>query len=180
MFWIPWPLLVLALGLTFFMLPRILLSFNFLSSTLLHMWLKLPWQAAVGRHVHPTCRPPHPDPLGIHTPALFGSLDFTALAASTLDPFMQLLCLLFCISSFSPFLAYFWHLPLVILDQFSNTEGCPSWFASLFLHELHHWRPDWSFTDFISWFILTMASAGCFLWYMGFLRGFSPTPYGCP
>ena len=62
---------------------------------------------------------------------------------------------------------------LVVLNQFSNIEGHPSWFmrplcsrphpSSLFLHELHHWHPDLSFTDFISWFLLAMASVGCFL-----------------
>lgn len=184
MFRIPWFHAILTVGFvtSVTLWLRGLLWF-FLSSlvTTIHLWLKLPRQAADGRQVQPLRPPPHPDPSVHHFILLLWSLGFMFFLAPAAGSTWQLISLLACFTLARPFFGLPSYYFLYALDRFSNTNGRPSWFVCPprrrssqehpFLHGLHHWHPEWSISDSLFWLLMVLLQVWFLLGWWALFSG---------
>ncbi len=175
MFRIPWFCCISSFGFAVLVaFWSYLLSFSlFRNTTSILTWLRLPWQAADGRPVHPVRPPPLPDPVFQHSILLLGSLGFLRFMPSVVSPVWHCLGLLSCLVLVWLLFRLSMHLFPMVLDRLSNTSGRPSWFvrpsrcphsrSPLPFHACYHWDPDWSINDLSFWFVILLLHVGCSL-----------------
>ena len=180
MFRIPWVCCISCFSFAVLVAcwSRLLLFSLFRYATSILQWLRLPWQAADGRPVHPVRPPPLPDPVFQHSILLLGSLGFIRFMPSVASPVWHSLDLLSCLVMFWSLFRLSMHPFSMVLDKFSNTSGRPSWFvrpsryqhlrSPLPFHVCFHWDPDWSISDLSFWLVMLLHHVGCSLGWLIF------------